>query len=289
MRGPIVAAVDAGRLNGLGEPSGSSSFRVGYRRSVPSEASPGRDRVRTAEVAATLCLATDLGMGFPFEQGLHSTLVAMRLADRLGVDHATASQTLLRMPADVLRMHDGHRSHHCDLRRLHDGAPRSGDLRVSTRDPGRSPARAPDAGELCARTRDPDRPPASEGAEGEDPHLAAICEVAEMLAERLALPPRSTGLFVHLTDRWDGKGPPAARRRRRSRSRSGSCTWLATPRSSACWAARNSPFASYVSARATASTRRSRPASRTALPRSSRSSTIRLPGKGRWPASRIPA
>ena len=49
--------------------------------------------MRTAEVAATLCLATDLGMGFPFEQGLHGTLVAMRLADRLGVDRATASQT----------------------------------------------------------------------------------------------------------------------------------------------------------------------------------------------------
>ena len=40
-----------------------------------------------------LCLATDLGMGFPLEHGLQSTQVAMRLADRLGVDSATASQT----------------------------------------------------------------------------------------------------------------------------------------------------------------------------------------------------
>jgi hypothetical protein len=32
-------------------------------------------------------------MGFPFEHGLHSTLIATRLADRLGVDPATASQT----------------------------------------------------------------------------------------------------------------------------------------------------------------------------------------------------
>src|SRR5688500_20205825 len=31
-------------------------------------------------------------MGFPFEHGLQSTLVATRLADRLGVDPATASQ-----------------------------------------------------------------------------------------------------------------------------------------------------------------------------------------------------
>src|ERR671924_570993 len=32
-------------------------------------------------------------MGFPFEHGLHATLIAMRLGDRLGVDRATASQT----------------------------------------------------------------------------------------------------------------------------------------------------------------------------------------------------
>ncbi len=32
-------------------------------------------------------------MGFPFEHGLQTTLVATRLADRLGVDRATASQT----------------------------------------------------------------------------------------------------------------------------------------------------------------------------------------------------
>ena len=51
------------------------------------------DRVRTAEVAAALCLATDLGMGLPFEQGLRTAVVAMRVAERLGVDEATARQT----------------------------------------------------------------------------------------------------------------------------------------------------------------------------------------------------
>jgi hypothetical protein len=47
-------------------------------------------------VIASLCLATDLGMGFPFEHGFHSTLIAMRLGDRLGVDPETASQTYSR-------------------------------------------------------------------------------------------------------------------------------------------------------------------------------------------------
>ena len=32
-------------------------------------------------------------MGFPFEHGLHETLIAMRLAERLGVDRETAVQT----------------------------------------------------------------------------------------------------------------------------------------------------------------------------------------------------
>ena len=58
-----------------------------------SDETPRDERVRAAEVIGALCLATDLGMGFPFEHGLQSTLIAMRLADRLGVDPATASQT----------------------------------------------------------------------------------------------------------------------------------------------------------------------------------------------------
>ena len=54
---------------------------------------PDPDRVRAAEVVAALCLATDLGMGLPVEQGLQATVVAMRVAERLGVDEATARQT----------------------------------------------------------------------------------------------------------------------------------------------------------------------------------------------------
>ena len=40
-----------------------------------------------------MSLATDLGIGVPLEHGLHSTLVGMRLCERLGVDPETASQT----------------------------------------------------------------------------------------------------------------------------------------------------------------------------------------------------
>ena len=58
-------------------------------RTMPGEGPRAPDRVRAAEVVGTLCLATDLGMGFPFEHGLQTTLIASRLAQRLGVDHET--------------------------------------------------------------------------------------------------------------------------------------------------------------------------------------------------------
>lgn len=60
---------------------------------MSAEASAHSEQVRTAELVAALCLATDLGMGYPLEHGLHTTLIAMRLADRLGVDRATVSET----------------------------------------------------------------------------------------------------------------------------------------------------------------------------------------------------
>lgn len=58
---------------------------------MPLEPDASVEQVRTAEVISSLCLATDLGVGLPLEHGLHSTLVAMRLCDRLGVNAETAA------------------------------------------------------------------------------------------------------------------------------------------------------------------------------------------------------
>ena len=57
------------------------------------------ERVRSAELVAALCLATDLGMGFPFEHGLHTALIATRIGERLGVDRSIASQTSVPQPS----------------------------------------------------------------------------------------------------------------------------------------------------------------------------------------------
>lgn len=49
-------------------------------------AQPAPERVRLAELLAALSLGSDLGMGLPMEHVLRQCLIAMRLADRVGVD-----------------------------------------------------------------------------------------------------------------------------------------------------------------------------------------------------------
>src|SRR5690349_14845295 len=46
-------------------------------------------RVRLAELIAMISLGTDLGMGQPMEHQLRQTLIALRLAERLGLDEDT--------------------------------------------------------------------------------------------------------------------------------------------------------------------------------------------------------
>jgi HD-GYP domain-containing protein (c-di-GMP phosphodiesterase class II)/DNA-binding CsgD family transcriptional regulator len=51
-------------------------------------ASPAATRVRLAELIAMISLGTDLGMGQPMEHVLRQSLIALRLAERLGLDEA---------------------------------------------------------------------------------------------------------------------------------------------------------------------------------------------------------
>ena len=61
---------------------------------APRSGSPGAPHsLRAAEIAASLSLATDLGMGFPWEHGLAATMSAMRLCDLVGVDPSTRQHT----------------------------------------------------------------------------------------------------------------------------------------------------------------------------------------------------
>jgi len=156
---------------------------------------------------AALCLATDLGMGFPFEHGLQTTVIAMRLADRLDVDRETASQTyyacLLSHAGCTTEAHvaakvfGGSMTTHLNPRMYGSTSDVLSGLLRSLPDPDRAaPVRALQTARRLPRM-----------ARGSRPALTAACEVAAMLADQTGAPTSVSGLFAHLTERWDGHGP----------------------------------------------------------------------------------
>jgi HD-GYP domain-containing protein (c-di-GMP phosphodiesterase class II) len=163
-----------------------------------------------AEVIASLCLATDLGIGLPLEHGLQSTLIAMRLADRLGVAPDVASQTYygcllfyIGCTADAeisaeLFAEGALLTHFTPV--MFGSRPQTlaGIMRALASS-GSGPATR--ALHVAGRL-----PRAVRGHQG---HIAALCEVGQMLTDRLQLPPAVRSMFVHLTERWDGQGEPA--------------------------------------------------------------------------------
>ena len=167
----------------------------------------GEERVRTAELIGALCLATDLGMGFPFEHGLHETLIAMRLAERLGVDRDTAVQTyyasLLSHAGCTAEAHVAAevfgRSMTENFHPLMYGSVREvfvGLLRSLPDEDATGLARAAQTARRVPRM-----------ARATRPALTASCEVAGMLAEQTGAPAGVSDLLAYLTDRWDGHGP----------------------------------------------------------------------------------
>ena len=175
-----------------------------------SDPSDGAERVRAAEVIGVLSLATDLGIGVPLEHGLQSTLYAMRLADRLGVDDATASETYYACllfyvgctaNADVASELFG-----TDDALTTYAAPHRFGARPEMM-AGFLRAIAPPEGNPLVRAR---QLAAGMGkvARVYAEHLRSFCEVASMLSERLGLPSTVGSLFDHVADRWDGKGQP---------------------------------------------------------------------------------
>jgi HD-GYP domain-containing protein (c-di-GMP phosphodiesterase class II) len=182
----------------------------GSVRGVPDVASSGEERIRAAELVAALSLATDLGLGVQLEHGLHSTRTAMRLCERLGVDSEVASQTYYAcllfhigctVDADIAAETFGDdaalRTHFYPVMFGSRSEMMAGVLRALA-SPG-SPALL--RGVQIARGL-------PKVIRQNERHLAALCEVAGMLAERLGQPTSVRALFPQLTERWDGKGFP---------------------------------------------------------------------------------
>jgi HD-GYP domain-containing protein (c-di-GMP phosphodiesterase class II) len=176
---------------------------------MPGALPSSRDQVGAAEVIAALSLATDLGMGLPLEHGLHSTVFAMRLCRRLGVDVETASQVYygcllfyVGCTADSevqtdLFAQGALLAHFTPVMFGSRVQTIGGIMRALATSPGAPPVRVIHAAARLPRA-----------VRGHRSHLAALCEVAQMLTEQLGLPGSVRDLFVHLTERWDGKGEP---------------------------------------------------------------------------------
>ena len=162
--------------------------------------------VRTAEIVASLSLATDLAMGFPFENGLHSTLAAMRLGEKLDLDAETRQlvyyTSLLAYSWCTTDAAEAARLFGSDL------IARQAPVAFAT-------PRATTTGTIRA-IPDPESRGLAWGFRAArglpaalrflKPHLRARCEVAEMLSRRLGMPELVSESLHNLTDRWDGKG-----------------------------------------------------------------------------------
>jgi HD-GYP domain-containing protein (c-di-GMP phosphodiesterase class II) len=160
--------------------------------------------VRAAEVISAMCLATDLGMGFPFEHGLEATLTTMRLCDALGVDSDTEAQTYyasllmyVGCTVDEQERSEIFPGSMAQLFTPHQFGSRPellGGVSRALQIPGASlPRRS-----LNVITGLPRSLRFIKG------HMNALCEVAGMLAERLGVPEGVHSMFSLLTERWDG-------------------------------------------------------------------------------------
>ena len=162
--------------------------------------------IRAAEVISSLCLATDLGMAFPFEHGLHGTIVAMRLGERLGLEQQTARETYYASllfysgcKADsefAVEIFGGDMTEHLVPVLFGSSRETIGGIIRSLPNPDNS--RASKAVQIARRL--------PKAARMNKPHQTALCEVAAVLAERVGLPDSVQRLFAFLTEHWDGSG-----------------------------------------------------------------------------------
>jgi HD-GYP domain-containing protein (c-di-GMP phosphodiesterase class II) len=150
-------------------------------------------------------------MWFPFEHGLHSNLITMRLCDALGVDSETASQTYyVSLLLHVGCTTDGERQ----TQIFYGSATQSGMHGKLYANPWEMASSF--ASNLFSMVSDPEAglPTRLRQAAVRVPrmvrvrvdHFTAYCEVSEMVADGVGLPPAISTIFALVTERWDGLG-----------------------------------------------------------------------------------
>lgn len=159
---------------------------------------------------AALSLATDLGMGQPLEQSIRACLLALGIAERLGIGPDTRADiyyvALLRFLGCTADAHESAAMAGGDEIALRAaiapvlGAPNGEFMSavIPTVGAGQSPLRR--AGTVANMLRSGQRR-AREG-------VVAHCEAAELLAHRLKLSPGVRAGLAHAFERWNGGGLP---------------------------------------------------------------------------------
>jgi HD-GYP domain-containing protein (c-di-GMP phosphodiesterase class II) len=165
--------------------------------------------LRVAEAVAVLSLATDLSMGQPLEHGLRTALVAVRMAQSLGLpeeDQVTVFYT------GMLHFAGCTAESEIDARFFGDelvARPRMSTVQFGSR---------PELMAMVARTAHSESPAltrmtmmakASFGGMAEFRKWAAShCDVARVLGARMGFSAQVQQALQHLYERWDGKGMP---------------------------------------------------------------------------------
>lgn len=173
---------------------------------MTSDSAPKVEEVRAAEIVASLCLATDLGLGAPFEYGFQSTLMAMRLADLMGVDRETKEHTyyasLLHHLGCTTERQDESKVWPNPLEEaplhIYGSLTKLGGLLLRQLSPS-------EAGGIRRIYETVTRLPRAFTYVVEQQR--SMCEVAESLSDRLGMPAEVTQMFYFSSDRWDGHGP----------------------------------------------------------------------------------
>lgn len=166
-------------------------------------------RVRLAELCASTSLFTDLGTGQPAEHGLRTCVVAMRLAEALGLDDDDRCEvfyvTLLRFLGCTADAH-----HVAEMAGGNDVRLLGGMATVTMGSPGEELAQMirlvgegmPLPRRMVALAR------ALADPAGKDPLLQAHCEIAARLAKEMGLPQGVVSALEVAYARWDGRGVP---------------------------------------------------------------------------------
>jgi HD-GYP domain-containing protein (c-di-GMP phosphodiesterase class II) len=165
--------------------------------------------LRLLEAAGVLSLATDLSMGQPLEHGLRTALVAVRLAQAMGLpedDQVTVFYT------GILHFAGCTAESEIDARFFGDelvSRPQMLTVQSGTRR---------ELMAMAARTAHPGRPPLSRAAGMARSAMGGIaefrkwaashCDVARLLGARMGFSEPIQLSLRHLYERWDGKGMP---------------------------------------------------------------------------------